>query len=152
MVEIPSAAWSADKLAAEADFLSIGGNDLAQFFFAADRESELVSSRYDYVSADFISFLKSVGDKGHKEGTSVSYCGEQAADPLMAIALIAIGCDRLSVPASAVMPHKDMVRSIDRASLRTAVDALLEDDAEATFRDRLRAVAKELSIPLYSAV
>ena len=152
MVEIPSAAWSADKLAAEADFLSIGGNDLAQFFFAADRESELVSSRYDYLSTDFISFLKSVVEKGHKEGTSVSYCGEQAADPLMAIALIAIGCDRLSVPASAVMPLKDMVRSIDRASLRTAVDALLEDDAEATFRDRLRAVAKELSIPLYSAV
>ncbi|MEM7739257.1 MAG: phosphoenolpyruvate--protein phosphotransferase [Pseudomonadota bacterium] len=152
MVEIPSAAWGADKLASHADFLSIGGNDLAQFFFAADRESDLVSSRYDYLSTEFLEFLKTVVDKGHSRGVRVSYCGEQAADPLMAIALIAIGCDRLSVPASAIMPLKDMVRSIDREALRAKMDTLLDPGTDEPLRDRLRAAANELSIPLYSAV
>ncbi|MEM9810911.1 MAG: phosphoenolpyruvate--protein phosphotransferase [Pseudomonadota bacterium] len=152
MVEIPSAAWSIDRIAKEADFLSLGGNDLAQFFFAADRESEMVSARYDYLSYEFISFLKSIVDEARAAQKPLSYCGDQAADPLMAIALIAIGIERLSVPASAVLPLKDAAGRINRAELWAKMEPLFSVPQERTLRERFREVAEELNIPLFGAL
>ena len=150
MVEIPSAAWDVRQLAKQADFLSVGGNDLAQFFFAADRESDMVSTRYDYLSRSFLSFLRRIVSEAAKEGTPVSYCGEQGADPLMALALIGAGFERISVNASAVLPLKSMVREVDRQALRTAVDALLDaEEPVETLRDAIRQVAEDQGIAIY---
>ncbi|MEM7516379.1 MAG: putative PEP-binding protein, partial [Planctomycetota bacterium] len=148
MIEIPSAAWGARALARQADFLSIGGNDLAQFFFAADRESDIVSARYDYLSADFISFLKRTADEARAEETPLGYCGEQAADPLMALALLGIGIDRMSVAASAVLPLKEMIRHVDRGQLREAVDAALRKSGMVPLRQQMEEVARDLGVPI----
>ncbi|MEE4213259.1 MAG: phosphoenolpyruvate--protein phosphotransferase, partial [Parvularcula sp.] len=148
MIEIPAAAWSVRELAQQADFLSVGGNDLAQFFFAADRESEMVSARYDYLSAPFVSFLGHVMKEAGGAGTPVGYCGEQATDPLMAIVLIALGFERISVPASAVLPLKEMVRSIDRGALATELEKVLtEPRGELSLREKMRELTRKLNIP-----
>ncbi|NNU17164.1 phosphoenolpyruvate--protein phosphotransferase [Parvularcula sp. ZS-1/3] len=152
MVEIPSAAWQAGELAEAADFLSIGGNDLAQFFFAADRESELVSRRYDYLSRPFISFLKRTIDSAKAAGKPVSYCGEQAADPLMALTLMGIGFERLSVSAITVPPLKEMVREVDLGELKAEMDKLLAQESAGTLRSDVKALAERLGINLFRLV
>ena len=144
MIEIPAAAWEARRIAEAADFVSIGGNDLAQFFFAADRESERVSSRYDALSEPFLGFVERTIREAESAGGRVGYCGEQAADPLMAMALAARGLRRLSVTASAVAPLKAMFRSLDLGAARAALartDAGDEDSGSASARVRLRTFA-----------
>ena len=150
MIEIPAAAWSAREIAAAADFVSIGGNDLAQFFFAADRESERVSSRYDPLSDGFIGFLRHAvaearaGGAGTPDHDPVGFCGEQASDPLMAMALVGAGLRRLSVTASGVAPLKAMLRSVDLGGVRAAMAS-----GQGTLRERLRnfAVAEGAELP-----
>lgn len=130
MIEIPSAAWQTRQIAAECDFLSVGGNDLAQFFFAADRESDLVSSRYDPLSPPFISFLARTVREARAAGKPLGYCGEQATDPLMALALLAIGIETLSLPASAIGPTKAMIRTVSFGELRDEVYRLMAQNSQ----------------------
>ncbi len=113
MIETPAAAWRADSIASKVDFLSVGGNDLAQFYFAADRDSERVQRRYDPMNPGFLSFLKMAIDKAAKGGTELAYCGEQAADPVTAAAFIGLGVRRFSLPAPAVGPFRRLTRSLD---------------------------------------
>ncbi len=115
MIETPAAAWNIAGLAGKVDFMSIGGNDLAQFYFAADRDSERVQRRYDPMNPGFLSFLKHVVNNANATGLSPSYCGEQAADPVTAAALIALGLRDFSVPASSVGQFKRLIRSLDAA-------------------------------------
>ena len=63
MIETPAAAWRTDVIAPKVDFLSVGGNDLAQFYFAADRDSERMERRFDGMNPGFLKFLKMVVDK-----------------------------------------------------------------------------------------
>ena len=150
MIEIPAAAWAARELAAAADFVSIGGNDLAQFFFAADRESERVSSRYDALCAPFLSFVGRAISEAEAGGGRAGYCGEQAADPLMAMALAGRGLRRLSVTASAVAPLKAMFRTLTLRGVRQILDAADagEVSAEGSLRARLRAHAAQEGVEL----
>ncbi len=141
MIEIPSAAWSVDRIARQVDFLSIGGNDLAQFFFAADRESEKLSGRYDPLHPSFLSFLKMIVEKAEAAGKPVCYCGEQAADPVMALALMAIGVRKLSVPASAVGRLRRLVRSSDIGTMKKWFDKALEEPGQ-SLREPIKQAAK----------
>ncbi|MEM9837599.1 MAG: phosphoenolpyruvate--protein phosphotransferase [Pseudomonadota bacterium] len=152
MIEIPAAAWAVKRIAQHADFLSVGGNDLAQFFFAADRESEMVSARYDYLSRAFVSFLKRIVDEAAPTGVPISYCGEQAGDPLMALALLGVGFTKLSVAASAVLPLKEMVRNVDAAALRFEMDRLLAEQDGQPFRSAMHAYAEANNIPIFRAL
>ena len=117
MIETPSAAWRLEEIARRVDFLSVGGNDLAQFYFAADRESEMTQRRFDPIEPGFLSFIQMLVEKAARAGKPVSYCGEQASDPLMAAALIGVGVRRFSIPATAVGPFKRLVRSLDASAL-----------------------------------
>ncbi|MBI1366352.1 MAG: phosphoenolpyruvate--protein phosphotransferase [Alphaproteobacteria bacterium] len=132
MIETPAAAWRLSEIAKKVDFLSVGGNDLAQFYFAADRESEMTQSRFDPIDPGFLSFLAMLFDQAAKAGKPLSYCGEQAADPLMAAALIGLGVRRFSIPATSVGPFRRMVRSLNAASLAAWVSARLADTSDAT--------------------
>jgi phosphotransferase system enzyme I (PtsP) len=147
MIEIPSAAWCTRQLAKQADFLSVGGNDLAQFFFAADRESEMVSGRYDYISRGFLTFLRHIARSADKEGTQLSYCGEQGADPLMAICLLGVGFKRISVPASAVLPVKRMVGRVNLGQVKEEMDRLLAKIEVSALRSEVAALAERMAIP-----
>ena len=148
MIEIPAAAWEARALAEAADFVSIGGNDLAQFFFAADRESERVSGRYDALCEGFLGFVERTIREAEAGGGRVGYCGEQAADPLMAMALATRGLRRLSVTASAVAPLKAMFRTLDLGAARAALGADDPAPSRAPLRERLGAFAAAEGVEL----
>ncbi|ADM10589.1 Phosphoenolpyruvate-protein phosphotransferase [Parvularcula bermudensis HTCC2503] len=150
MIEIPSAAWNIRSLAEVCDFLSIGGNDLAQFFFAADRENDRVSLRYDPLSHGFISFLARTIDEAKRAGKTVGFCGEQATDPLMALALIAIGVARLSVAATAIGPLRATIRSVEFAALQAEMQRLLAEEQDGDLRTALRewAVTQGVVLPV----
>lgn len=142
MIETPAAAWRVDLIAARADFLSIGGNDLAQFFFAADRDSERVQRRYDPLNPAFLSFLKVCVAAARSRETSIAYCGEQAADPVMAAALIAVGVREFSTPATSVGPLRRLARSLDAAALEDWFNARLDAGVD-SLRDEFAAYLRK---------
>lgn len=110
MLESCSLAYAPKAFFQEADFISIGGNDLKQFFFAADRENELVRRRYDTLSTSFLTFLQLVVDRCHEAGTHLSFCGEDAGRPVDALALAGIGIPSLSMRPASIGPVKSLIR------------------------------------------
>jgi len=113
MLEVPALAWQLDPLLKEVDFLSIGTNDLLQFFFACDRANPHLADRYDLISPAVLNFLRMVVDACDQANTPVSVCGEMGGRPLEAMALIGVGLRRLSIPPSAIGPVRRMIRSLD---------------------------------------
>ena len=127
MLETPSLAFEDDRFFELCDFISVGGNDLAQFFFAADRMNERTAGRYDIVSAPFLRMLRVVVSRCRGSGTPLSFCGEAAGRPLDAIALAATGFESLSMRPVAVGPVKRALRSVDlRMISRTIATAEAE--------------------------
>lgn len=135
MVEAPALAWSIPDLADRADFLSIGTNDLMQYFFAADRGNARVSDRYDILSAPALRFLKRIREDAERAGLQISICGEAAGHPLEAIAFIALGFRRLSMPASGIGPVKRMLLALDTRAAADAIENLLRSGASSIRRD-----------------
>lgn len=127
MLEVPALAEVLDLLLPRLDFLSIGTNDLTQFLFAADRAHPRLALRYDWLSPAILRFLKRVSDQARAADVPVGVCGEMGGRPLEAMALIGLGIDRLSITPAAVGPIKAMVRSLDRAPLVAAMQAMLAD-------------------------
>ena len=84
MLETPSLAFAPKKFFDEVEFLSIGGNDLKQFFFAADRENERVRRRYDTLNVSFLSLIERIVERCEESGTALSFCGEDAGRPIEA--------------------------------------------------------------------
>lgn len=123
MLETPSLAFAPDSFFQTTDFISIGGNDLKQFFFAADRENELVRRRYDMLSSSFLHFLESIVRRCAAHGTPLSFCGEDAGRPIEALALSAIGFRSLSMRPASIGPVKALLRKVDLAQAREVLDA-----------------------------
>jgi phosphotransferase system, enzyme I, PtsP len=109
MVEVPSLLYQLDELLDRVDFLSVGTNDLVQFFYAADRGNARVADRFDSISAPVLRALGLIAEKSRLHGKPVTVCGEVASQPLGALALIAIGYRSLSLAPSAVGPVKAML-------------------------------------------
>ncbi len=112
MVETPAAAMIADLLAAEADFFSIGTNDLCQYTLAVDRMNEKISYLYNPLHIGVLRSIKRIIDAGHQAGISVGMCGEMASGPENAIILLGLGLDEFSMAASAIPSIKGMIRDI----------------------------------------
>lgn len=136
MVEAPSMAWSIPDLKGRADFISIGTNDLMQYFFAADRGNARVSERYDILSAPALRFLKRIREDADAAALPVSICGEAAGRPLEALAFTALGFRRLSMPASGIGPVKRLILSLDAQAASTALQRMLASKT-ASLRDEL---------------
>jgi phosphotransferase system enzyme I (PtsP) len=147
MVEAPALAWCIPDLKGKADFISVGTNDLMQYFFAADRGNPRVSDRYDVLSAPALRFLKRIRDDAAEANIQVSICGEAAGRPLEAMAFIALGFRRLSMPASGIGPVKRMILSLDAAELAEALHQMLRGDS-ASVRSELTEFASEMNLPL----
>lgn len=145
MVEAPALAWQTREIAAEADFLSVGTNDLLQFFFAADRGSARMAERFDILSRPALGFLRHI--RSSAASTPVSVCGEHAGRPVEAMALIALGFDQLSMPAGGIGPVKRMAMATDFNHLRPRLAAWMEDP-KVDIRAALCAYATENSIIL----
>jgi phosphotransferase system enzyme I (PtsP) len=129
MLETPSLAFAPDRFFRAADFVSIGGNDLKQFFFAADRENERVRRRYDTLSLSYLGFLEGLLARCAAHGTPVSFCGEDAGRPIDALALAAIGFRQLSMRPASIGPVKSLLRHVDLAEARAAIDAARAEGA-----------------------
>ena len=149
MVEVPSLLWQLDEIAARADFLSVGSNDLLQYLYAADRENRRVSNRFDTLSAGFLRALKAIADAGRRHGKPVTLCGEIGGRPLEAMTLIALGYRGLSMSAAAIGPVKAMVLSLDAGEATREVEALIAESGEAaSLRAPLRALSERLGVRL----
>ncbi len=127
MLETPSLAYAPDCFFHEVDFLSIGGNDLKQFFFAADRENERVRRRYDTLDVSFIAFMDHILARAKAAETPVSFCGEDAGRPVEALCLAALGFPMLSMRPASVGPVKHLIRHCNLVALRQVIDASRAD-------------------------
>ena len=112
MLEVPSLAFAPNSFFKNVDFLMVGGNDLKQFFFAADRENERVRKRYDMLSTSFLSFLKLIIKKSEEYKLPLSYCGEDAGRPIEALVLCSLGFKTLSMQPNCIAPVKSLLRNI----------------------------------------
>lgn len=126
MVEIPAAAVLADKFAKEADFFSIGTNDLVQYSMAADRMSEKVSYLYQPMNPSLLRLIKSAIDGAHKNGKWCGMCGEMAGDELAAPVLLGLGLDEFSMSATSILRARKMINSLSYAEMTEMANQALD--------------------------
>ena len=140
MIETPAAALLAGQIAREADFLSIGTNDLTQYTLAADRGNAAVSQRIDAMHPAVLRLVREVGRGAAAAGRWAGMCGGLASDPLAAPILIGLGMTELSATPAAVPALKAAIR---RWALADCV-ALAERACAATAAAEVRAIASEV--------
>jgi len=125
MIEIPSAATTADLLARDCAFFSVGTNDLIQYLLAIDRVNERIAHLYEPTHPAVIRTLKHIVDEAHKQSVPVGVCGEMAGDPVFAPLLLGLGIDSLSMAPSWLPSVKYLVRAMTMADARAlAAEAL----------------------------
>ena len=144
MLEIPALLWQLPALLAEADFISVGSNDLMQFLFAADRGTPAITGRYDLLSAPVLDLLEGLATAARQAGREVSLCGEHAARPLDALVLAAVGITTLSMPSSSLLRVKSLLLEADLVALRAVLSSLRRGRAaQASLREPISAWARE---------
>jgi phosphotransferase system enzyme I (PtsP) len=149
MVETPSLAFSIDSLKGKADFLSVGTNDLMQFFFAADRDNARLTGRYDILSKPALRLLQRMQQRAEEADLPITICGESAGRPLEALTLIALGYRRLSMQASRIAPVKLLIRSVDVSKLTKEVQAVLDSkDQGEPIRNSILSIAIGLGLKI----
>ena len=130
MLETPSLVYAPRAFYELTDFISVGGNDLKQFFFAADRENELVRRRYDTLNLSFLAFLEQIVARCAETGTDLFFCGEDAGRPVEALALVAIGFRSLSMRPASVGPVKALLRRVNLEGARAVIERARIEGAE----------------------
>ena len=125
MLETPSLVFAPKQFFELADFISIGGNDLKQFFYAADRENERVRKRYDTLTVSFLNLIKQIVIRCEETSTPLSFCGEDAGKPLEAVCLLAMGIRTLSMRPASIGAVKALIRDINIIELRRVIDQAL---------------------------
>jgi len=126
MVETPSAAIMADRLARECRFLSIGSNDLTQYTLAVDRGNEHVAKLFDHLHPAVLFLIKKTIDAAHQQGIWVGMCGEFASDLLGMLVLLGMGIDEMSVSPAMIPEAKGIIRSIDAGAAAEVVSQALK--------------------------
>jgi phosphotransferase system enzyme I (PtsI) len=126
MIEVPAAAITADQLAKEADFFSIGTNDLCQYTLAVDRMNEKIKDLYDPFHPAMLRLIRYVIDQGRRHNIPVGMCGELAGDPLATLMLVGMGLDEFSMNA----PSIPVIKNIILQNSGTTAKAVWEKVAE----------------------
>lgn len=145
MIEVPSLVWRLNELLPHVDFLSLGTNDLCQFFFAADRGNPYIAKRYDTLSSVFLSYLEHIQEVVSGSGKPLSVCGEMASNPIELLALLSLGFRSFSMARSAVGPAKLMLQSAALTTLGPYVRSLIKSGL-GSVRNELKAFAFDHNI------
>jgi phosphotransferase system enzyme I (PtsI) len=135
MIEVPAAALTADRLARDADFLSVGTNDLIQYTLAIDRTDERLSGHYEPREPAVLRLLRMVATAGRRANRDFSVCGEMAADPLLVALLVGMGFRAFSMTPAALPVVKRSLRAVNaRQAEKIARLAVTADAAEDVHR------------------
>ena len=124
MIEVPAAVYLAGPLAEEADFLSVGSNDLTQYLLAVDRGNARVADLYQSLHPAVLTALADIITAAHEHNRPVSICGELAGDPRAAPLLVAMGFDQLSMNAGSLSVIKRVLSAFSRKELEQLMAAL----------------------------
>ena len=125
MIEVPAAVYLSDSLAEEADFLSVGSNDLTQYLLAVDRGNARVADLYQAFHPAVLAALAHIVKAAHAQDKTVSICGELAGDPRAAPLLVAMGFDQLSMNAGSLSVIKRVLGTFSTAELAALMPSLL---------------------------
>ena len=138
MIEVPSAALVVDYLAQEADFMSIGTNDLIQYTLAVDRVNEEVAHLYEPLHASILRLIAQTAKAAHEAGKWVGMCGEMAADPELTPILLGFELDELSVASVSVPKIKKAIRGLNFAECQAAAAEIMKNPGRETALKVLR--------------
>ncbi len=150
MIEVPSAALTADILARESDFFSIGTNDLIQYSLAVDRVNEKIAYLYEPAHPAVMLLIKNIIEAGHKAGIWVGMCGEMAGDIYMTLILLGLGLDEFSTSPVAVPEIKRIIRSVTmdqaREIAQQAITLSTGKEVERFAKRKLKEIVPDLAI------
>jgi len=149
MIEVPSAAVTADLLAKEADFFSIGTNDLIQYALAVDRTNEKVAYLYEPAHPAVLRLIKNIIEAGHKSNIWVGMCGEMTGEPALVLLLLGLGLDEFSMPFFLVPKMKQLIRSVSYKQTKQVVNKALELSTAREVEDFVFGKLKELAPEIY---
>lgn len=148
MIEVPSVVFQLREILRYCDFISVGTNDLYQFFFACDRGNPRLNGRYDVLSAPFLNMMKKIIKEANAANVMCSVCGEMASSPIEAMALIGLGFRNLSVSSSSYGKVKAMIRSLSAKGVEDYLNNILSSSRK-TLRPQLKAYADDHGIEIY---
>jgi phosphotransferase system enzyme I (PtsI) len=134
MIEIPAAAVTADILAAEVDFFSVGSNDLTQYAMAADRMNPEVAYLHRGPHPAVLRLIGMAADAAKRRGIWIGLCGELAADPLAAPLLVGAGLTELSMGAAAIPAIRALLADLDTADARRLFERARDMESDADVR------------------
>ena len=136
MIEVPSAALTADILAQHVDFFSVGSNDLIQYTLAIDRGNEKVAGMYQPAHPAVLRLLQTIVEAAHRNNIWVGVCGEMAADVILVPALIGLGIDELSAVPVTIPRIKRAIQALNYEEARQLVcRCVLNESAAETNRE-----------------
>ena len=138
MIEIPSAAMTADILAEKSGFFSIGTNDLIQHSLAVDRGNEKVSHLGDSYHPAILRFLKQIIDAAHEKGIKAGMCGELAGDPAATAVLLGLGLDEFSMTSLSIPHIKEIIRGVSMESCKTLAGECLQGRSTSEVRSSIK--------------
>lgn len=126
MIEVPSAALTADLLAKEVDFFSIGTNDLIQYALAIDRVNEKIAYLYDPAHPAVLKLIKDVITAAHENNIWVGMCGEMAGDPILSVMLVGLGLDEFSISPVNIPEVKNAIRLVTFQESKNLAEEVLK--------------------------
>lgn len=151
MIETPSAVIVADSLAKRLKFLSIGTNDLIQYSLAVDRMNERIAHLYEPTHPAIVRLIKGTVDSAHRNGISVTVCGEMASDPAFAALLLGLGVDELSAAPPLVAPMKFLIRRLKLSEAKELADFALQAETAGEILSRCQELARQVAPSLFES-
>src|SRR5262249_28629017 len=144
MIEVPSAAILADRLAREVDFFSLGTNDLIQYTLAADRTNEALAGLYSPGDPAVLRLIDAVVRAGREHGVAVNVCGEMSGEPVYALLLLGMGLRQLSLPPHSIPEIKQVLRSVTLAQVEPLARDVLRMETAHEVNNYLREQARRV--------